>query len=87
MLQIKNATYTADCHTVTVATVNGLFPGPPVEITEGDTLVVEVTNKQVYPVTMHWCVSLSSISLTVFISTWIEIHVRDFKEIYESDKI
>jgi hypothetical protein len=72
---------------VTVATVNGLFPGPPVVITEGDTLVIEVTNKQVYPVTMHWCVSLSSISLTVFISTWIEIHVRDFKEIYESDKI
>jgi laccase len=65
VLQIKNATYTRDCHTVTVATVNGLFPGPPVEITEGDTLVVKVTNKQVYPVTMHWYVSRAVFSLLI----------------------
>lgn len=56
MLQIQNSTITRDCHTVTVATVNGMFPGPTVTITEGDTLVVTVTNNQIYPVTMHWCV-------------------------------
>ncbi|KAG0612319.1 hypothetical protein M758_6G018500 [Ceratodon purpureus] len=52
--EIKNATFTRNCHTVTVATVNGKFPGPTVEINEGDTLVIKVTNKQIYPVTMHW---------------------------------
>lgn len=51
---IQNSTITRDCHTVTVATVNGMFPGPTVTITEGDTLVVTVTNNQIYPVTMHW---------------------------------
>ncbi|KAG0600056.1 hypothetical protein M758_11G003900 [Ceratodon purpureus] len=52
--EIKNATLTRDCHTVSVATVNGMFPGPIVEINEGDTLVIKVTNRQIYPVTMHW---------------------------------
>lgn len=53
-LQIQNTTFTKDCHTVTVATVNGQLPGPTIEVNEGDTLVIKVTNKQVYPVTMHW---------------------------------
>jgi laccase len=55
---VENATLTRDCHTVTVATVNGISPGPTVIIDEDDTLVVTVTNKQIYPVTLHWCVSL-----------------------------
>ena len=53
-MQIQNATFTRDCSTVTVATVNGLSPGPTIEIVEDDTLVIKVTNNQVYPVTMHW---------------------------------
>jgi len=28
-----------------------------VEIDEGDTLIITVTNNQIYPVTLHWCVS------------------------------
>lgn len=51
---VENATLTRDCHTVTVATVNGISPGPTVIIDEDDTLVVTVTNNQIYPVTMHW---------------------------------
>lgn len=56
-MQVKNATFTRNCATVTVATVNGISPGPTVEIMEGDTLIVKVTNNQVYDVTMHWYVS------------------------------
>jgi hypothetical protein len=45
-----------------------------VEITEGDTLVVTVTNKQIYPVTMHWCVPLFSYFFSLleymFITEW-----------------
>jgi len=34
--------------------VNGQFPGPTLEINNGDTLVVKVTNKARYNVTIHW---------------------------------
>lgn len=67
LLQVENATLTRDCATVTVATVNGMSPGPVVEIDEGDTLVVKVTNKQVYPVTMHWYVSLFWLVILLFL--------------------
>jgi laccase len=35
-------------------TVNGQFPGPTLEVNNGDTLVVKVTNKARYNVTIHW---------------------------------
>ncbi|KAK3119557.1 hypothetical protein QOZ80_9AG0672170 [Eleusine coracana subsp. coracana] len=35
-------------------TVNGQFPGPSLEVNEGDCLVVKVTNKGPYNVTVHW---------------------------------
>lgn len=41
---------------MTVPTVNGMFPGPPIEVNEGDRVIVKVTNKQVYPATLHWYV-------------------------------
>ncbi|KAJ4807525.1 Laccase [Rhynchospora pubera] len=34
--------------------VNGQFPGPTLEVTDGDTLEVKVTNKAIYNVTIHW---------------------------------
>lgn len=34
--------------------VNGQFPGPTLEVTDGDTLEVKVINKAIYNVTMHW---------------------------------
>jgi len=34
--------------------VNGQFPGPTLEVNNGDTLVVKVTNKARYNVTIHW---------------------------------
>jgi len=37
-------------HTV----VNGQLPGPTIEATEGDSVVVHVINKSPHPVTIHW---------------------------------
>ncbi|XP_050210494.1 laccase-12-like [Mercurialis annua] len=42
------------CKTQNVITVNGMFPGPTLEVNNGDTLVVTVTNKAQYNVTIHW---------------------------------
>ncbi|GLJ17035.1 hypothetical protein SUGI_0294720 [Cryptomeria japonica] len=42
------------CNTQTIVTVNGQFPGPTIEVQEGDNLVVEVTNSGPYNVTIHW---------------------------------
>ncbi|KAJ8764045.1 hypothetical protein K2173_004936 [Erythroxylum novogranatense] len=42
------------CNTQNVITVNGMFPGPTLEINNGDTLEVTVTNKAQYNVTIHW---------------------------------
>ena len=40
--------------TVAVSTVNGMLPGPTVQINEGDTLIVEVTSEVDTDVTIHW---------------------------------
>ncbi|XP_054796625.1 laccase-5-like [Prosopis cineraria] len=42
------------CKTHNTITVNGQFPGPTLEVNNGDTLVVKVTNKARYNVTIHW---------------------------------
>ncbi|MQL80694.1 hypothetical protein Taro_013140 [Colocasia esculenta] len=42
------------CNTRTIITVNGMFPGPTLEVKNGDTLVVNVVNNARYNVTIHW---------------------------------
>lgn len=42
------------CKTVDAITVNGQLPGPTLEVTNGDTLVIKVVNKAKYNVTIHW---------------------------------
>ncbi|KAI7749879.1 hypothetical protein M8C21_019764 [Ambrosia artemisiifolia] len=42
------------CETHNSITVNGQFPGPTLEVNDGDTLVIHVTNKARYNVTIHW---------------------------------
>lgn len=37
-----------------IMTVNGQFPGPTVEVAEGDALIVRVRNRGSYNVTVHW---------------------------------
>ncbi|CAO2197108.1 unnamed protein product [Urochloa humidicola] len=42
------------CNTHNIITVNGQFPGPTLEVREGDTLVINVVNRAQYDVTIHW---------------------------------
>ncbi|CAN6705311.1 unnamed protein product [Malus baccata var. baccata] len=42
------------CKSRNSITVNGQFPGPTLEVNNGDTLVVKVTNRAQYNVTIHW---------------------------------
>jgi laccase len=53
-LQVKEATVTRLCMTQRIMTVNGEFPGPAVEVSEGDALIVRVVNRGSYNVTVHW---------------------------------
>ncbi|KAL0382186.1 UNVERIFIED_CONTAM: Laccase-12 [Sesamum calycinum] len=42
------------CKTHNTITVNGMYPGPTLEVNNGDTLVVNVVNRARYNVTIHW---------------------------------
>ncbi|XP_057979781.1 laccase-12-like [Malania oleifera] len=42
------------CKTHNTITVNGQYPGPTLEVNNGDTLVVNVVNRARYNVTIHW---------------------------------
>lgn len=42
------------CTTHNIITVNGQYPGPTLEVWDGDTLEIKVTNSARYNVTIHW---------------------------------
>ncbi|XP_075513372.1 laccase-12-like [Primulina tabacum] len=42
------------CKTHNSITVNGMYPGPTLEVNNGDTLVISVVNRARYNVTIHW---------------------------------
>ncbi|XP_020085980.1 laccase-3-like [Ananas comosus] len=42
------------CEMHNIITVNGLFPGPTLEVRNGDTLVIKAINQALYNVTLHW---------------------------------
>ncbi|KQJ99779.1 laccase-20 [Brachypodium distachyon] len=42
------------CNDTLVTVVNGQFPGPALEATEGDTVVVHVVNESPHGITIHW---------------------------------
>ncbi|MED6134456.1 Lactose Permease [Stylosanthes scabra] len=42
------------CHTKSMVTVNGSFPGPPIYAREGDRLVIKVINNVNNNVSLHW---------------------------------
>jgi laccase len=44
------------CNDTLVTVVNGQFPGPALEATEGDTVVVHLVNQSPYGITIHWYV-------------------------------
>ncbi|KAF8395144.1 hypothetical protein HHK36_019085 [Tetracentron sinense] len=51
---IKLHNVTRLCHTKSIVSVNGQFPGPPIVAREGDRLVIKVTNHVQNNVTLHW---------------------------------
>ncbi|KAH1207715.1 Laccase-17 [Glycine max] len=51
VIRLKNVT--RPCHTKSMVTVNGMFPGPRVVAREGDRSVVKVVN-HVNNITIHW---------------------------------
>jgi laccase len=53
------------CKDTVVTVVNGQFPGPVIEATEGDTVVVHVVNESPYGITIHW-LSLDRIRVLFF---------------------
>lgn len=42
------------CRTRSRVTVNGQFPGPTLEVRDGDSLVIKATNYARYNITLHW---------------------------------
>lgn len=54
MEQIQPAPVKRLCGTYHILTVNGQFPGPALEVRNGDTLVIKVTNAGKYDITLHW---------------------------------
>ncbi|XP_021846105.2 laccase-3 [Spinacia oleracea] len=42
------------CNNQVIMTVNGQFPGPTLEVRNGDTLVIKVTNAGKYNISLHW---------------------------------
>ncbi|KAJ9167496.1 hypothetical protein P3X46_022144 [Hevea brasiliensis] len=42
------------CRTHDTITVNGQFPGPTLEVRDGDTLVIKAINNARYNITLHW---------------------------------
>jgi laccase len=48
------------CHTRTILSVNGKFPGPRLVAREDDTVLVKVVNHISNNVTIHWYVYIAS---------------------------
>ncbi|KAH6826801.1 laccase 17 [Perilla frutescens var. hirtella] len=54
LFQIELQNVTRLCHTKSIVTVNGKFPGPRVVAREGDRLLIKVTNHVPNNITIHW---------------------------------
>nr|CAB3457656.1 unnamed protein product [Digitaria exilis] len=42
------------CRDTLVTVVNGQLPGPVIDVTEGDSVVIHVVNRSPYSITIHW---------------------------------
>jgi laccase len=63
-MQVKQENMRHLCNDTLVTLVNGQFPGPAVEATEGDTVIVHLINESPYGMTIHWYVSLQHIAIS-----------------------
>lgn len=65
------------CKTHNIITVNGQFPGPTLEVREGDTLVINVVNRAQYDVTIHWYVLYCFMAVSIMYVVWsIDVNAR-----------
>lgn len=53
-MQVSQVNLTRLCKETLVTVVNGQLPGPAIEVTEGDSVVVHVVNRSPYNMTIHW---------------------------------
>ncbi|XAR60786.1 Laccase [Bertholletia excelsa] len=51
---VQETTVKRLCRTNNIITVNGQYPGPTLEVRDGDSLVVKVINSARYNATIHW---------------------------------
>ncbi|XP_047312384.1 laccase-11-like [Impatiens glandulifera] len=51
-IQMKNVSRL--CHTKSIVTVNGKFPGPTLRVREGQRVIINVTNYANYNMSIHW---------------------------------
>lgn len=54
------------CHTKSIVTVNGKYPGPKIVAREGDRVVIKVVNNVQYNVSLHWYGLILPILLFLF---------------------
>lgn len=64
-MQIKLQNVTRLCHTRSMVTVNGKFPGPRIVAREGDRLLIKVTNHVSNNITIHWYMIMISCKLCI----------------------
>lgn len=69
------------CHTRSILSVNGQFPGPPLVAREGDQVIVKLVNHVTNNVTIHWYVHknnklivLSTTSYYIIIYVYTNFH-------------
>lgn len=53
-LQVQPKSVKRLCKVHNIITVNGQFPGPTLEVRDGDSLVIKVVNAARYNVSLHW---------------------------------
>ncbi|KAI9080124.1 hypothetical protein K1719_037940 [Acacia pycnantha] len=52
--EVANVTMKRLCRENVIAAVNGMLPGPTINVREGDTLIVHAINNSPYNLTIHW---------------------------------
>jgi laccase len=53
-MKVSEVTLRHLCRDTVATVVNGQLPGPALEVTEGDSVVVHVVNQSPFGVTIHW---------------------------------
>lgn len=54
IVQVQGKAVKRLCRVHNIITVNGQFPGPTLEVRDGDSLVIKVVNAARYNVSLHW---------------------------------